>query len=120
MLGNIPEDENFDFPEVDHYMGVAGVSFHNIEDKIKYIDVDTEIKLFRDYKNTSSKTAIGVMVEIKNKWEQIGFLPKKVSDIIACEMDANIPWTGKVIKVASGWEYPKYGVTIMIWVESED
>lgn len=113
-LGNI-FDTNLDFEQIASSTNLSGVTFKNRQQIINDLHIGTQVKLIRDSFNEYDKYAIGVYTKYNNEIIQIGWIPKKLAELLAPEIDAGIKWKGK-IKLITGQDQPTQGIVIDIFV----
>lgn len=108
--GNILKLENIylniDNP-IPQFAKLAGVSFEDRQSIIKSLKSNMKLDLKRDYKNKYDKCAIAVYYNSL----LIGWIPKYISEKLACEMDFGIEWEA-IIKDITGEDKDLKGVNI--------
>ena len=107
---------NLDFEEIPYTINVAGVSWENRQELIKELKVDSEVILLRDPTNQYDKNAIAVKTKENI---QIGWVPKKIAEVLAPEIDAGINWQAKVESII-GNEQQLKGVLIKLFLSRHD
>ncbi|AEO93512.1 gp253 [Bacillus phage G] len=113
-LGKI-DYTNLDFEEIPYTIHVAGVSWEDRQDHIPNLEIDSEVYLIRDPNNQYDKNAISVKA-IDNI--QIGWIPKKIAEVLAPEIDAGIQWQARVEKII-GNEQQLKGVLIKLFLSKD-
>ena len=115
MLGNIV-DTNYDFPPIDKFTKVAGVTFGNIQNILPKLTNGMNVSLVRDPANEYDRNAIRVMVKCRANNIQVGWINKELAKVLAPEIDAGIEWKAKIEKVI-GAEYDNKGLLISLKYE---
>lgn len=111
MQTNVDKFENYDFDEVPNVVKLSGVSWGNRQQVISQLKPKTPLKMVRDYNNAYDKNAIFVSLQ---DGTQIGWIPKKLAEIVAPQMDAGFSWETEVREVIGSHE-TNYGILINLY-----
>lgn len=112
-LGHIEDtNTNYDFDEIPNEINLAGVSWDNRQNIVNEIVPETKLLLVRDYQNQYDKNAIAV--KLLNDI-QIGWIPKRIAEIMAPEIDAGVVWEAEVKSILGNDETHYKGVLIKLF-----
>ena len=77
------------FPE-EKVVTVAGVTFENRQNLLRFVTQSTKFKLERDRSNPYDFYAVKVKALINGIWSQLGFIPKAHSKEISALLDSSV------------------------------
>jgi len=96
---------------------VSGVTFEGRQELLSQIDKQTLIKVERERRNEYDFYAVKVVAKINKRWQQIGYLPKKMSRLVATSLDNGITMSARVQRVKGGVDGLNYGLDINLSTE---
>lgn len=95
----------------------AGVSFEGRQELLLSLDKETSFKLERDRRNKFDFYAVKILAYINNSWEQVGFIPKKMSQRISKSLDKGADLSVEFYRLTGGFVCQTTGETALHGLE---
>lgn len=86
---------------------LAGVTFDGCQEHLAFISPSTSIKLSRDRRNEYDSSAVRVLAQLgdtESSWVHVGFIPSKMSPLIARNLDQGVVLATTVHRLLGGMQ----------------